>query len=145
MMAKFRIRRVDATNPRVWAQLVLMDSLCFGHDAPPLTDNSGVWWIASHDGAPAGYAAIKPSMSNPEDGGYMHRAGVLSEFRGNGLQKTLIKRRLSYAKSQGWDWVVTDTNNNPASGNSLISCGFKMFSPSNPWSFVSANYWRKYL
>jgi len=46
------------------------------------------------------------------------------------------------AKKLGWSWVITDTTNNPASANSLISCGFKIYRPGNPWSFRNAIYWK---
>jgi predicted GNAT family acetyltransferase len=93
---------------------------------------------------PAGFCAIKQS-SQSEFGGYLSRAGVLSQFRGCGLQKRMIKQRLQYAKQQGWAWVTTDTCENVASSNSLITCGFKMFKPEFPWSFAHACYWKKFL
>jgi len=40
------------------------------------------------------------------------------------------------------NWVITDTNENPASANNLIATGFKMFEPSEPWSFKTALYWK---
>ena len=140
----FRICRVDAEDPKVWAQIVQMDNNCFGYDAPALTDNEGAWWIAYSKGVPAGFAAITPS-ARFEGGGYLSRAGVLPAFRGCGLQKKLINRRVAYAKQEGWNWVVTDTAENPASGNSLISCGFRLFKPEYPWSFTHACYWKKFL
>jgi len=141
---KFRVRSVDAEDPKTWALIVQMDHECFGYDAPALTDNSGAWWIVYSEGTPAAYCAIKPS-SNSEHGGYLSRAGVLEQFRGCGLQKKLIKQRLAYAKKQGWNWVVTDTCENAASGNSLIACGFRLFKPEYPWSFTHACYWKKFL
>lgn len=144
IMAKFRVKRIDAQDPKLWALLVNMDVQCFDDAAPPLTDNQGVWWMAYHEDAPVAYAAIRQS-STSIDGGYLSRAGVMPLYRGNGLQKLLIRRRLAYAKTQGWRWVATDTNNNPISGNSLIACGFKLYTPTNLWSFDTANYWRKYL
>ena len=144
LKGKFRICCVDAEDPKTWALLVQMDHQCFAYDAPALTDNGGAWWIAYSKGVPAGFGAIKQS-SNSAEGGYLSRAGVLPNFRGCGLQKKLINRRLDYAQKQGWHWVVTDTNDNPASGNSLISCGFRMFKPDLKWAFSHSCYWKKFL
>ena len=139
---KFRLKRVDATDPAIWSRLVQMDSSAFLNTAPPLTDNEGAWWIAYAGQEEAAYCAIKQSVRSA-DGAYLSRAGVMSRFRGNGLQKQMIRVRLAYAKQQGWKWVVTDTNDNPASSNSLIACGFRMFTPTSPWSVDGACYWRK--
>jgi GNAT superfamily N-acetyltransferase len=68
---------------------------------------------------------------------------VLPEFRGQGLQKRLIRIRLKTAKAIGMNWAVTDTYDNPASGNNMIACGFKLFIPSDPWGVGRTLYWRK--
>ena len=141
---KFRMKRVDALSPKVWALLVAMDAKCFDDAAPPLTDNSGAWWVVYRGNTPVAFGAIKQS-SWSDKGGYLHRAAVLPAYRGNGLQKLLIRKRLAYAKEQEWEWVVTDTSNNAASGNSLISSGFRMYTPTVPWSFSYACYWKKFI
>ena len=138
---KVRLKRVDATDLSVWARIVAMDLKCFVKiGAPALGDNNGAWWIAYVDGEEAGYCAIEKT---PAGNGYMNRAGVLAKFRGQGLQKRMIRRRVAYARSQGWAVVVTDTHMNPASGNSLIACGFRLYSPESPWAFETSLYWRK--
>lgn len=89
----------------------------------------------------AGFAGLAPS-SRWADTGYLCRAAVLPDYRGRGLQKRLIRVRIAKARRLGWRWLVTDTRQNPASANSLIDCGFRMFEPSEPWSFSDACYWR---
>jgi GNAT superfamily N-acetyltransferase len=79
------------------------------------------------------------------DTGYLCRAGVLSGYRGHGIQKKLIRARIRQAKALGWNWLVTDTYLNPASSNSLIATGFKLFEPSKPWGATQTLYWRKKL
>ena len=64
-------------------------------------------------------------------------------FTGHGLQLRLIKARLAQAKKLGWAWCITDTTDNPASANSLINAGFKLYTPANPWSFTRALYWKR--
>lgn len=142
---KFTVERIDANDPQTWATLVQMDHDCFNNNAPPLTDNSGEWWMAYAGEDAAGFGAIKPSAHDPENGAYLSRSGVLPAFRGCGLQKVLIRRRIAWAKRQGLSWVITDTNENPASANSLIACGFRMYVPTPKWSFEHACYWRKFL
>jgi GNAT superfamily N-acetyltransferase len=67
---------------------------------------------------------------------------VLDAFTGHGLQTKLIKARLAQAKKLGWNWVITDTTDNPASANSLINAGFKIYTPSEPWSYKHSIYWK---
>jgi L-amino acid N-acyltransferase YncA len=67
---------------------------------------------------------------------------VLPAHRGQGIQKRLIRVRLRQARALGWNWVVTDTHDNPASSNSLIARGFKLFDPSKPWGADKTLYWR---
>jgi predicted acetyltransferase len=78
--------------------------------------------------------------------GYLCRAGVLApKFRGRGLQKLMIQKRVTYARRRKWSVVVTDTHENLASANSLIACGFRLYAPDTKWSFETSLYWRKQL
>lgn len=139
---KVRLLRVNAEDPAVWAMLVNLDSACFLQSAPPLTDNEGQWWVAKVGDDTAGYCAIRESASSKE-GAYLSRCGVLPRFRGKGLQKKMLRIRIAHARRTGFKYIVTDTCDNPASGNSLIACGFRMITPSYKWSFDNACYWRK--
>ena len=98
--------------------------------------------MALSDGQPVGFGGLTKTVSWV-DAGYLCRSGVLATARGQGLQKRLLKAREIKARQLGWNWLVTDTTDNPASANSLISCGFKMFLPSKPWGNPTACYWRK--
>lgn len=140
---KFRVKKVDATNPAVWARITAMDAACFADGSPALESNVGAWWIATAGEEEAGYCGVRHTASVGV--GYLCRAGVLPKFRGAGLQKLFIRRRLAHAKAQGWTYVVTDTNDNPASANSLIACDFRLYRPESPWSFDTSLYWRKHL
>lgn len=138
-----RIVRVDATREHVRLQLEALEGECF-EQAPRNLFSRGIWWIAYDGTTPVGYCGIRQS-SQWDNVGYMNRAGVTEHARGMGLQKRLIKVRVAYAKRQGWICVITDTTKNPASANSLIGCGFRMYEPQRPWSYRDACYWRKYL
>lgn len=143
-MSALRLHRVDATVGHVWADIVRMDADCFGAEAPALSHNRGAWWVLKDGKKSVAFCGIEPSYRT-ELGGYLSRAGVLRSHRGHGIQKQLIRTRVDYARTQGWTQVVSDTCENPASSNSLISCGFRIFAPENPWSFKHAIYWKKFL
>lgn len=92
-----------------------------------------------------GFACFLPTQADPT-WGYLARAGVLPQARGYGLQRKLIRVREAYAKRSGYKVIVTDTANlNVASSNSLIACGYKLYTPHTRWGFASGNYWRKTL
>lgn len=113
---------------------------CFPYDYDYIP-TAGYWWLAYHGEHLAGFAGVTKSRQWGGTG-YLCRAGVLPEYRGQGLQKRLIQARLAKAKRLGWFYCITDTRRNPASANSLISSGFRMYTPRNPWSFNDALYWR---
>lgn len=119
-----------------------LDRQCFPEDSPPRGD--GWWWVVWAEDLPVAYAGLVRSRQYP-DVGYLCRAGVAESHRGRGLQRRLIRVRLKKAKQLGMVAVVTDTRQNPASANNLIHCGFRIYQPSNPWSFKDAIYWAKWL
>jgi GNAT superfamily N-acetyltransferase len=119
----------------MWLQLT-----CLPHDEP-MDANTGLWWIAKDGDKLAGFAGMIPSV-RWMDTIYLCRAGVVPAFRGKGLQKRLIRARINKAKKLGYKWVITDTTDNPASSNSLIGHGFKLFEPTKPWSFSNSLYFR---
>ena len=106
--------------------------------------DTGFWWLAYDGAEPIGFCGIGAS-SSWKNTGYMLRAGVLYEYRGQGLHTRLIRVRAQFAKRQGWSHLVTDTTNNCPSANNLIANGFKMYKPSKPWGLPSACYWIKKL
>jgi GNAT superfamily N-acetyltransferase len=138
---KFTIRKVDIKNPSNQTVLLYLQKKILPQDAPYKPDR-GHWWVAyAEDGKPVAFAGLVRSIVW-NDTGYLCRAGVLDGYTGNGLQKRLISVRMRQAKKLGWNWLITDTTENPASSNSLISMGFKLYEPSTPWSFKNALYWK---
>ena len=119
----------------MWLQLT-----CLPHDEP-MDANAGLWWIAKDGDKLAGFAGMIPSV-RWMDTIYLCRAGVVPAFRGKGLQKRLIRARIGKAKKLGYKWVITDTTDNPASSNSLIAYGFRLFEPTKPWGFPNSLYFR---
>ena len=138
---KFTIRKVDLRVPANQTTLSFLQKKILPADIPYKTDR-GHWWVAyAQDGKPVAFAGLVRS-TRWTDTGYLCRAGVLENFTGHGLQKRLIKVRLTQAKKMGWNWCITDTTDNPASSNSLISTGFRVYTPGSPWSFKNAIYWK---
>lgn len=140
-----RVNKVRSVDPRNKRTLTALHHECYRRSEldADLFD-SGEWWIATYRGEPIAFAGVRQSRQW-SDTVYLCRAGVLPAYRGRGLQKRLIKKRLDYARKHGYAWAITDTRRNPASANSLISAGFRMFEPSRPWSFKDACYWKKQL
>jgi len=137
------IKKVDIRKNSVQCKLSELQNICLPSDKPYDT-NYGSWWIATKDGEDVGFAGLVRTVSW-NDCGYLCRAGVIPSARGQRLQKKLIYVRIRQAKALGWNWLVTDTRFNPASANSLIACGFKMFQPSKPWGCKDTLYWRRKL
>jgi GNAT superfamily N-acetyltransferase len=106
--------------------------------------SQGWWWVAYRGQEACGFGCLMQS-SQWEDTVYLARAGVMLSHQGFGIQKRLISRRTAFARSIGMRWAVSDTTDNPASANSLIACGFKLFEPSKPWGSERTIYWRRDL
>ena len=137
----YSIVHADIDLPEIVDLLTLLQKTCLPHDKIyPLT--KGYWYVVfSETGEAVGFGGIVPS-TRWSDTMYLCRAGVVPTHQGQGLQKRLIRQRLKVAKRLGMNWVITDTNENPASANSLIAIGFKMFEPSQPWGLKTALYWK---
>jgi GNAT superfamily N-acetyltransferase len=120
-----------------------MQATCLPN-APRYPFEDAYWWIVEEDGQCVAFAGYSPSKQWA-DTIYLCRSGVIPEAQGRGLQKKLIRARLRHAKKNGARWAITDTRHNPASANSLIACGFRMYTPKHPWSFADACYWIKAL
>lgn len=141
----FRIVKVDPSHAEVSASIIGMHEKCF----PDLEFQQlhGDWWIAysRETKAPVGFAGLWPSLRQP-GAGYLCRAGVLPEGRGQGLQRKLIKVREREAKKKRWVVLFSDTKpGNAHSLNNLFACGFRSFVPSDPWSGAEWNYVRKII
>ena len=111
----------------------------------PINPAVGHWWLAKDQhGVHAAYAALRLVASEPGVG-FLFRCGVVKDFRGHGLQQRLIRVRLAKAKRLGLTRVITYTIDNPPSANSLIACGFRMYTPANRWGGAEAQYWYRKL
>ena len=152
MGRRFVVREVDGKAERALLFRLQREALPF--DAP-ISSNTGWWWIAYEGDKPVAFASMDESV-RWSDCVYLSRCGVLQAesasasnapeaARGHGLQTRLIRARLRKARSLGMCWAITDTYENPESGNSLIRCGFRLYQPTRPWGADGVNYWRRGL
>ncbi len=132
-----RIRRVDISNEIVRAAIDSMIAECFkpeqwqGDSLPKAL--TGFWWVAFEGKTPVAFACLRPS-ARWDNVGYLSIAGVLPAWRGKGLQRRLIKKRVEYARKLGWHTVITETvNDNAPSMRSLIAAGFRPYLPQVRW------------
>lgn len=139
--APISIRRVDGKDKDAAHDLYSLQEACLPSDTPADVSR-GYWWIAYDDDEPVAFGGMYRSV-NWDDGVYLVRSGVAESYRGMGLQKRLIRVRLNHAARHGFRHAVTETTLNPASSNSLIACGFKIFAPPRPWGLKDAIYFRK--
>lgn len=141
-----RIVAVNAKNERIAALLRYLQLSTLQGDKP-YDVRDGYWWIAYDGAMPVAFCGLTFwGMAHPSkqtDAGYLCRSGVLHSHRGRNIQKRMLRVRERKARGLGWNWLVSDTFNNPASSNSLIACGFRLFIPAYRWGLPGALYWRK--
>jgi GNAT superfamily N-acetyltransferase len=143
-MLRYRITRVDGTDEETAELIKEMHTTCFRGSAPQAEPESDYWWIAYHGTEPAAFAALAEAYATPNLG-YLKRSGVLPQHRGRGLQLRLIRVRERAARKMGCDGMISDTTDNPASSNTLIRAGYRIFKPQRPWAFEDSIYWEKDL
>lgn len=135
---------MDGTDDEIADTIKWMHTLCFGNSAPQVSPEFDYWWIAYLDTEPCAFAALSQAIGT-HDLGYLKRVGVSREHRGHGLQLRLIRVREALARKLGWTAMITDTTGNPASSNTLIKAGYRLFAPAHPWAWKHSLYWEKKL
>lgn len=117
--------------------ILALDAKIFPTDDPvDVWDKRAVWWIAPG----AAYCGIRPTAR--EGLAFLLRAGVVEAYRGQGLQRRMIRTRLRWARTAGFVEVCTYTiPTNPWSSNNLIACGFRLYDPPHRWAGEDTNYW----
>jgi GNAT superfamily N-acetyltransferase len=128
-----RICRVSDRNP----VLDELDRACFPVD-PPYKKEGAHWWVVRGSAKTFAFAGLRDVGWATA---FLCRVGVLKGYRGQGLQKRLIRVRIAAARRMGFRYIVTYTSpDNMASANSLIATGFRLYNPANPYGMAGAFY-----
>ena len=140
--ASVRLKAVDPLDLDIAEEIRKMHVVCFPFEYSKFLTDFGFWWIGYDKDEPACFAGLWKS-TNYDNAGYLCRSGVMPAYRGKGLQRRLVRVREKKARSLGWNLLLSDTNDVPASTNNLIRCGYRTFTPPTRWALPSAVYWRK--
>lgn len=126
-------RQADAQ----WVRLA--DAVCLPGEDERADLKGGYWWVAEQDGERVAYAAMH--VWAPDNAGFLSRAGVIPDARGQGLQKALARARLRYARRLGLEAALTYVApHNVASLNSLVAVGGRFYTPAWRWAGVEMLY-----
>lgn len=137
---KIAIKRQDPKDPQAWRTIKALQRSCLPDDDIYEPSNAS-WWVAYDGEQPVAFCAATPS-TRWTDTVYLARAGVIRSHRGRGIQRQLIRKRLSWARRAGYNWAISDTTENVPSANNLIACGFKLYDPSWPYAYKHTLYWK---
>ena len=123
--------------------VLVLQRACLPHDEPVFPED-GVWWVGREGEQLVCFGLVTPS-SQWLDTAYLARAGVLPAWRGQGLQRRMIRVREAWARRRGYRWMISDTTDNVQSSNNLMRCGYTLIEPSAPWANHDSLYWTKRL
>lgn len=113
-------------------------------------DMGNLYWLAElRDKTPVGYCSVRPTQYDPTHTAFLSRSGVLPPYRGQGLQRRMIRVRVAWARRMSFQHVITycGTYNVPSATN-LIKEGFRPWWPPDsigPWAGEDVIYFRKTL
>jgi GNAT superfamily N-acetyltransferase len=138
-----RTRLVDTSRPEIRSALVFLQAQLFPQDEA-LEPIDGYWWVTWDGDVPAAFAAMRHVPSWPNTF-YMARCGVLTKYRGMGLQRKMLTLRERMARDLGARRLITTTYRNPKSANNLIARGFLTYEPQTRWGAADTIYWIKDL
>lgn len=140
----YRVREVDGQDDEIADTLAELHRLTFFSGACLPDFDRGHWWLARHAAMPVAFAGLVPS-THAHNAGYICRVGVLKKHCGRRLQLRLMRAMESRARHNGWNCVVSDTTENPASANNFIRAGYRLYLPQTPWAYANTLYWRKII
>ncbi len=142
-MIKIRlVATPEKLDPETEGLLHYLDGRCFPGD--DLYEKRGAWWwLATEDGRPVAFAGMERS---PCARGFLCRAGVLWGWRGQGLQRRLIRAREARGRVEGMKRMLTYVDGkNPRSSNNLIRSGYRLYVPGSDWGGPGCLYFYKDL
>lgn len=128
---KDSIAIVRASGLTERALMRYMDALCFPNDTP-YTEEGALWLIGTDwkagNNTPACYCAWRFYNGF----GFHYRAGVMPNYRGKGLQQTMLTLREEDMQFHKVSTAITYTDaDGVASMNNLIKAGYRPYDPAN--------------
>jgi RimJ/RimL family protein N-acetyltransferase len=127
----FYIRRTkDFEQVKILHDKILPTDEHYNHDG------NFYWLVKNKKGSPIGFCIA----TDIGDGlVFLSRAGILPCARGNGLHVRMIKCRVNWARSKGFNSIITYVDiDNVASSKNLIRAGFELYRPD--WDYAGHNY-----
>ena len=131
--------RGKVLNKKLFSQLKTLDYKVFSGCNDEFKENRD-WWVITSANQIIAYCGCAFS----ENICIFVRAWVHKDYRGQGLQKKMIKLRLKSAYDC-YTAITYTTTDNYASANSLISQGFKLFCPEYAYAGRQMLYFQKEL
>lgn len=149
-MSPWRIREIAEEDEDTWADVLALDALEFPPGTWDTPRRSSLFVCEAHTRAGwelAAYASARDLLGDGELGSvYFDRAAVARAYRGRGLQRRLIRRRLEWARARNARVAITYTMAGLAvSANNLIACGFRLYVPEYAWAGTDALYWWRHV
>ncbi|KAF1049319.1 GNAT family N-acetyltransferase [Xylophilus sp.] len=133
-----RCRRARASDAETLRALHVLTFPCDDHE----DYLAGAWWIVWDGARPIAFAGCRPAITE-DTSFYFSRCGVLPDYRGRGLQRVLLGKRIRYARKRGLVAAITTTYCHTTSANNLIGAGFRLYDPVRPWGVEGTLYWRR--
>jgi GNAT superfamily N-acetyltransferase len=140
----YRVREVEGQDDDIADVLADLHRLTFFNGACLPDFDRGHWWLAYHEATPVAFAGLLQS-THAHNAGYIYRVGVLKKHCGHRLQLRLMRAMESRARYNGWNYMVSDTTENPASANNFIRAGYRLYLPQHPWAYSNTLYWHKLI
>ena len=131
--------RSEVLNPNLYEELRELDYKVFANCNDEFKSNRD-WWVILSGNQIVAYCGC----AFVEGLCIFVRAWVRKEYRGHGLQKKMIKLRIKAAYDCHIAITYTTIDNYP-SANSLISQGFKLYSPEYAYAGREMLYFQKDL
>jgi GNAT superfamily N-acetyltransferase len=102
------------------------------------------FWVMTEKGRTVGFcsAVMFEELGNV----YLSRSAVVKAYQGRGVQRRMVHARVNWGIEHGAKRAVTYTlMRNYPSMVTLLNCGFRFYTPDDPWVGKNVHYFRKIL
>lgn len=127
-------------NSSLYDELKALDARVFFGCADEFKENRD-WWVIMSGNRIVAYCGCLYS----EGVCIFVRAWVHAEYRGQGIQRRMIKIRIKAARRACETVITYTTADNYPSANNLIKCGFLLYHPAYNYAGTEMIYFRKVI